>query len=118
MSKDLTSKSIAEEIINLCYANAIKNYTDKKDNVIWYMDSEFVGKIIDGHLPDLIDELVKQKSGKDFDRGYACAVANLINLHGISTEAVETFNQMFASFKSLKDIGLSEFDAEILKKHF
>lgn len=59
-----------------------------------------------------------KKEDKAFDVGYACAVSNLINMYGISTEATELFNQSFDSYKSLKDLNLDEFDRKILKKHF
>ena len=71
MSKDLTSKSIAEEIINLCYVKAIKESTDKDGNETWYMDAELIGKVIDEYLPSQIDELVKQKVKEAEKEAYA-----------------------------------------------
>ncbi len=60
----------------------------------------------------------KDKEGDAFDRGYAAAVANLISLHGDSTEAQETFRQNFSGISEIKKLGVSEFDWEILSKHF
>ena len=54
----------------------------------------------------------------EFGRGYAAAVANLIALHGISTEARETFHQNFSCLGDIKKLKVSEFDMDILKKHF
>ena len=53
-----------------------------------------------------------------FDRGYAAAVANLICLHGTSTEAYETFMQNFGSLEDAKKNGISHFDTEYLSKLF
>lgn len=58
----------------------------------------------------------KIRNRRDFDRGYAAAVANLISLHGPSTEARETFLQNFSSIEELKKIGVSDFDIEQIIK--
>ena len=53
-----------------------------------------------------------------FNRGYAAAVSNLINLHGVSTEAYETFRQNFYDLESVKKCGASDFDIKEIAKLF
>jgi len=53
---------------------------------------------------------------KDFSKGYACAVATLIRMDGCaSTEAIDLYESNFLSLKELKEIGVDEYDLEVLK---
>ena len=54
----------------------------------------------------------------EFEKGYATAVANLISLHGASTEAEETFRQQFDGLEDLDKLELSGYDMYNLKKLF
>ena len=65
-----------------------------------------------------LDELLREEKTNEFNRGYSCAVANLINLHGVSTESMETFKQNFSSIADVKKCGASDFDIEEISKLF
>lgn len=69
------------------------------------------------YVPNYIFD-IEEQGQKEFDKGYAAAVANLINLHGDMVSARETFLQNFDSIEDVKKAGVSEFDLEILSKHF
>ena len=69
-------------------------------------------------IKNFLTQQENQQGQKEFDKGYAAAVANLINLHGDMVSARETFLQNFDSIKDIKKLGVSEFDLEILSKHF
>ncbi len=65
-----------------------------------------------------LESYVKENAINEFNRGYSCAVANLINLHGVSTESMETFTQNFSSIDDVKKCGASDFDIEEISKLF
>lgn len=50
-----------------------------------------------------------------FDLGYACAVATLIYLHGVSAEAEHLYRENFMSLKKLKSLGADDRDIEALR---
>ena len=51
---------------------------------------------------------------KHFCQGYCCAIANLISLHGNSTEAEDTYMENFLSISKLKSRNVSSYDIKIL----
>lgn len=59
-------------------------------------------------------ELQKELRNR-FTQGYICAVANLVNMHGESTEACELLACCFTSVKELKSCGVEPRDIETLK---
>ena len=65
-----------------------------------------------------LEEIAKEQRNEGFDHGYLAAVANLINLHGVSTEASETFRQHFDDFESAKKCNISDFDINEISKLF
>jgi hypothetical protein len=55
------------------------------------------------------------QSQKDFSKGYACAVAQIIIQHGQDGIAEDIFKCNFMSIKTMKAIGVEESDIEVLK---
>lgn len=51
----------------------------------------------------------------EFVKGYACAVATLIEAHGCTTEAEDVYRACFISAEGLKKMGVDERDIELLK---
>ena len=56
------------------------------------------------------------KRKKDFDCGYACALATLISSHGIDTPIREAFYSNFSSIADAKRRGVDEYDLEIFRR--
>ena len=46
----------------------------------------------------------------EFERGYVIAVANLVNMHGASTEAVDLMRALDISFHKIRRLELTEYD--------
>lgn len=57
---------------------------------------------------------LKNEINHQFSKGYTCAVANLIQMYGDSSEAEELYNQNFLSLNELKKIGVEQRDIELL----
>lgn len=54
--------------------------------------------------------------GNDFTKGYLCAIANLIKMHGYTTEADDLFRGCGAyTANEMRKIGTEEYDIETLK---
>ncbi len=54
------------------------------------------------------------KSTKDFCKGYACAVATMVKIHGVSTVTEEVYGCCFCSVNKLVEMGADEGDIEAL----
>lgn len=57
---------------------------------------------------------------KEFSRGYACALCSIISSHGIDTSIEEAWRANFGSaqtVKSLKQLGIDDYDIAIIKPH-
>lgn len=52
---------------------------------------------------------------KDFSKGYACAVAQIIDQHGEDSIAEDIFQCNFMSIKTMRSIGVDEYDIKLLK---
>ena len=50
----------------------------------------------------------------DFSKGYACAVAQIIEQHGETTIAENIFSCNFISIETMRKIGVDEHDIELL----
>lgn len=50
----------------------------------------------------------------DFSKGYACAVAQIIEQHGETTLAEDIFKCNFMSIQTMRMIGVDEHDIEVL----
>lgn len=51
----------------------------------------------------------------DFSKGYACAVAQIIEQHGETSLAEDVFACNFMSIQTMKMIGVDKHDIELLK---
>ena len=56
----------------------------------------------------------KTQYEKDFTKGYACAVANLVSMYGDSTEAWEVLRCNFISIEHLIECGVEQSDINTL----
>ena len=76
-------------------------------------DSEFVGSLF-----DIYEKAFKSGLNVGFNRGYACACANLVRLSGDSdgTHEMDLFRSNFQSIKDLKKDGVDQSDIDVLKK--
>lgn len=72
------------------------------------------------NLPQATKEKVKNAkvSADWFIQGYACAVANLIRMHGCDTPAEELFRDGIGSLQACRGANVDPFDMEILEKYF
>lgn len=59
--------------------------------------------------------IAAQMNMNDFSKGYACAVAQIIEQHGETTLAEDIFSCNFMSVETMKKIEIDEHDIELLK---
>ena len=52
---------------------------------------------------------------KTFSIGYACACATMIRQHSNTTEVEDCFRENFMSVKTMREIGVDEYDIEVLE---
>lgn len=89
--------------------NFDKDYPSDKD--MKEGDSEYVGSLF-----DVYEKAFKSGLNVGFNRGYACACANLVRLSGDSDGTYEMFRSNFQSIKDLKKDGVDQSDIDALKK--
>lgn len=68
-----------------------------------------MGKTIKEHIDNM------NKFQKDFSKGYACAVAQIIIQHGETTLAKDVFRGNFMTITEMRKIGVDKNDIEVLK---
>lgn len=60
--------------------------------------------------------MTQKDTGNFFTKGYLCAIANLINMHGYGTECDDLFKCSGTyTVKQMRKIGVEEFDIQTLK---